>query len=410
VRAGIGRWVTGFAAATVEAWQELRIHRLRVLLSLVGVAIAVASITGTVAGATIGKQVLVESYERDGRPARIVVYGYDEYTGNQIPTQVMRPAFEKVTADFDITYAAMQMSAGGLKVSHAGRRMDLNVSAVDPDYAPIHRVVVPEGRWLNAADADNLSPTVVVGPSIVKKLGLTGTPLPFTVDLADKDKTVTATVVGIAARGGDKRVGHVYMLPAAYEKWFGSAGEYMDVSYEMWVPVEGADELAREVGRAMRAEVPGRRFDAQRQDYLAWGAEDPLGPMKWIVIGISAIILLLGALSLLNIALVTIQQRIREIGVRRSFGATTGRVFFSVMMESVVATAVAGVVGVMLAVAALSNPWTEKLLLREVDDVPPFPLSAALLGIAVSVGVGVLAGVLPALIAARVKIIDAIRF
>lgn len=403
----LGRWVSGFAAATVEAWQELRIHRLRVLLSLVGVAVAVASITATVAVATIAQQVLVEQYEREGRPARIVVYAYDDRTGNPIPSERIRPAFEKVVEDFEIRYAAMRMSTGELRATYAGRQMNLDVSAVDPDYAAIHRVVVPDGRWLTESDGDNLSPSVVVGPSLVKKLGLTGKPLPFTIDLTGKGTTVTATVVGIASRGGDSRRGQVYLHPDVAERWFGTPSE---VTYEMWVPVKGANRLAEEISRAMRAELPGLGVSANREDYLAWGGEDPLGPVKWIVIGIAGVILLLGALSLLNIALVTIQQRIREIGIRRSFGATTGRVFFSVMMESVVATFVAGVVGVMLAVAAVKNPWVEKLVLQGIDDVPPFPLAAAFLGLAVALAVGALAGILPAMIAARVKIIDAIRF
>jgi putative ABC transport system permease protein len=187
----------------------------------------------------------------------------------------------------------------------------------------------------------------------------------------------------------------------------------MELLREDVMPTYGLDEeftLLESSTAAMRAELPGLQVDAHRDDYMAWGGEDPIGPIKWVIIGIAGIILLLGALSLLNIALVTIKQRIREIGIRRSFGATTGRVFFSVMMESVVATVVAGVIGVLLAVAAVKNPLVEKYVLQGIDDVPPFPLSAAFLGLAVALAVGTLAGILPAMIAARVKIIDAIRF
>ena len=75
--------------------------------------------------------------------------------------------------------------------------------------------------------------------------------------------------------------------------------------------------------------------------------------MQIITSAISSIVLLLGGLSLVNIQLVAMRQRIREIGVRRSFGASGGRIFASVMMESVVATAVAGVLGIALAVAVV---------------------------------------------------------
>jgi putative ABC transport system permease protein len=108
--------------------------------------------------------------------------------------------------------------------------------------------------------------------------------------------------------------------------------------------------------------------------------------------------------------LVTIKQRVREIGIRRSFGATSGRIFFSVMMESVVATAVAGGLGVMISVALVTNPkLINSVLAMGIDDMPGFPVDAALLGLGVSIAVGALTGVLPALVAARVRIVDAIR-
>jgi putative ABC transport system permease protein len=80
------------------------------------------------------------------------------------------------------------------------------------------------------------------------------------------------------------------------------------------------------------------------------------------------------------------------------------------MMESIVATVAAGFIGVILAIVALKNPLTASLVSRAVQDVPPFPVSAAILGMVVSTAVGALAGLLPALVAVRVKPIDAIRY
>ncbi|MER7558902.1 ABC transporter permease [Nocardioides sp. NPDC126508] len=407
MRTALGRLATGLAASTVEAWQELRIHKLRVLLSLVGVAVAVASITATVAAGQIAKQMFTESYETDGRPAHISIMAYDGRSGMPLSVERVRPAFQTVAERFDVTYASARISVYDIKATTASRSKRIELMGVDPAYAAIHRVVVPQGRWLEASDQERLSPALVVDETFLKKLGLQGAPLPTSVDLKGQGMSVTATIVGVTSLRG-YGTPRAFMLADSLEHW--QSGAPTDAAYEMWVPVDGADELAGEINTAMRAELPGLQVDAQRDDYMAWGGEDPIGPVKWVIIGIAGIILLLGALSLLNIALVTIQQRIREIGIRRSFGATTGRVFFSVLMESVVATVVAGVIGVLLAVAAVKNPLVEKYVLQGIDDVPPFPLSAAFLGLAVALAVGAVAGILPAMIAARVKIIDAIRF
>ncbi len=79
--------------------------------------------------------------------------------------------------------------------------------------------------------------------------------------------------------------------------------------------------------------------------------------------------------------------------------------------ESVVATAVAGVIGVMVAILALENPVVIGFLHRQgLQDVPAFPLSAAAFGMLIAVGVGALAGLLPSIVAVRVRPIDATRY
>lgn len=401
----LNRWATGFIAATVEAWHELRIHKLRVLLSLVGVMVAVCSLTVALAAAAIGEQMLTEQYEHQGRPAMLSVNAWSNQ-GMPPRPEVMRPAAAKAAEKMKITYASMS-SGTGMQFGSATASEDAWIQVIEPDYAVLHRLVPAQGRWLTDADADNMSPAVVIGQRLVKKLGLAGRVPPFTITLG-RGLPVEATVVGTLPAGefGEG----AYMLADAYERWFGADQPLTEATYEMWVPPSRAKELSAALRGVLASELPGYQVQVDRNDYLAWNDHDPLREVRLVVGAIAGVILLLGALSLLNVALVTIQQRVREVGIRRSFGATTGRVFFSVMMESVVATVVAGAVGVMLAVALVTNPWTAKKLLNGLDDVPAFPLDAAFIGLGVSIAVGVLAGVLPALIAARVKIVDAIRF
>jgi putative ABC transport system permease protein len=80
------------------------------------------------------------------------------------------------------------------------------------------------------------------------------------------------------------------------------------------------------------------------------------------------------------------------------------------MMESVVATAVAGVLGIALAVAIVRSPLVMDTLFMGMQDVPPFPLVAALIGLGAAVLTGALAGLVPAIVATRVRVIDAIRY
>lgn len=407
----LAHMATGFVAALLEAWQELRIHKLRVLLSLIGVTIAVASLTTAVAGASMAKQMMTEQLERQGRPALISTYAMDP-SGQGIPRSSVEvsQAFAKTSERFKIEYTSMIGRTYGPQASYQGLNAETTIQVVDPSYGPMHRIFAQHGRWLESEDAKNLSPAVVVDKGLFTELGLDKGSLPATIDLKSGGDTVSVTVIGATSTRDMGMGGELWMLPQTYEHWFASSAPLDDVSYVMWVPVEGSEELAFEFARQMRAELPGYMVDSNRQDYLAWGADETLSQLSLVVGGISGIILLLGSLSLLNVAMVTMKQRIREVGIRRSFGATTGRIFFSVMMESVVATAVAGGLGVMISVALVTNPkLINSVLAMGIDDMPGFPVDAALLGMGVSIAVGALTGVLPALVAARVRIVDAIR-
>ena len=220
-------------------------------------------------------------------------------------------------------------------------------------------------------------------------------------------------MVGVVPRQGtgDEEL-RVDLLYDAYRARVDALPEGAWPQYEVWVGADQADEIGPVLAMDLRAGLPeGQTVSVSRSDWAAQpGALDVQATFEMITGGIAALILALGALSLINIQLVAMRQRVREIGVRRAFGATSGRVFFSVFLESLVATTVAGVVGIAIVVAILRSDWVVTSLFYGIQDVPPFPMRAALVGLIASVIVGAVSGFIPALVALRVKVIDAIRF
>ena len=164
------------------------------------------------------------------------------------------------------------------------------------------------------------------------------------------------------------------------------------------------------ISHDLRLALPGVQVDGGRMD--AQGQEEFLAMLRLAIRGAGIVVLILGGLGVLNIGLVTVRQRIREIGVRRSFGATSGRIFAAIMLESVCATALAGLAAVGAAIVLVRNLPLEQLLNNGMPlaDMPGFPVAAAVEGMIAATAVGALAGLLPAIIAVRAKVIDAIRF
>jgi len=408
----VRRLSTSFIGAVVEAWAELRIHRTRVLLSLIGVAVAVAAITSVVGVGAIAQQSLTEQSEKNqGRPALIGVAAYDDSTGTSVSAEELGAAIASTTERYSIEYASWNAYAP-TSVQFATGVAPVDGQAVDVDYGTMHRVELEKGRWFVDADEQRLAPAIVVNDVFWKLLG---SPDLSTHPVAEilADGSVTAVVVGVLPPSGyEYDSPSMKILYSAWERIAPPADpRSVSASYELWVPPGISEELVPLIQRDIAGFFDkGVTAQVGRQDYLAHEDGDPLLPVKLVIGGVAVLILLLGALGLVNISLVTVRQRIREIGIRRSFGATAGRVFFAVMMESVVATLAAGVVGVAVAIAVVQNPWVRSQVGQGVQDLPAFPLEAALIGLAASALVGALAGLLPALVAVRVKVIDAIRY
>ncbi|MBD8659868.1 ABC transporter permease [Frigoribacterium sp. CFBP 8754] len=405
--------LSGVVGAFVEAWSELRVNKLRVLLSLVGVAVAVAALTAVVGLGSLAEQSTRESSEKSGgRPATYTVSAYTTGAGVLDPALVDRE-FRSTMSRYDVTWASEALYTTR-SVQLPGGLTDVSAQIVDPEYGEMHRVALAEGSWFVDGDERRMAPAVVVNEALWEQLGRPPVSSHPTLQLRGAD-SATGVVVGVTAALYEGEGPAIFLLPSdELDLVPVSQGGYPESpQYEMWLPPGSGDELSAMVqGNLAAALGDDVQVDVSRTDYAAYaGDTDPFLPIKLTITGVGVLVLLLGGLGLVNIALVTVRQRIREIGVRRSFGATAPRVFFSVMLESVAGTVVAGVVGVMVAVLVVQNGTVQGFIAQgAVDDLPPFPITAALVGLGSATLIGAVAGLLPALVAVRVKVIDAIRY
>ena len=399
--------MTGLAGVLAEAWGEVRVHRVRVLLSLVGVFLAVLALTTVTALGAMGRQLVTEQGERySGRPATILVEAYPD-TGS-----LDRPAARAVFDEFVERHDVRWSTAGGFglqaPVRFPGGAQLVSLVPVDPAYGVIHRVVVAQGRWFGEDDAQRLAPPLVVNQAFADALGGFSADEPRTVVLGGTTP-VTAVVVGVADDGQDLPSG--FLLEDSAERWMPDLLATSSVSLELWVPPEDAEAVQATAQSELGSAVPGASMSIYRSD-LGEQTQVLDAVLAYGVRGAGLFALLLGGIGVLNVGLVTVRQRIREIGVRRSFGATSSRVFAAVLLESVVATTLAGLAAVVVSVAVVTNLPLELLAGSglSLTDVPPFPVRAAVEGLVAAVAVGALAGVVPAVMAVRARVVDAIRY
>lgn len=424
-------WLTQVAGAFIEAWDELRVHRVRVTLALVGIGIAVFAIVAVTGLGSITRQSSIEISERSsGRPASYQLMVSSEATDEKV--EIYEAAYAAAIERYGITYQSTS-GYGSTRIQFVDGVADVESMIVDPPFGEMHRVKLLEGSWLTAADVDRLAPAVVINETMWNRLGNPSLAEHPTLQVAGSAPT-TAVVVGVSANIYPDYAEQLYVLSDAQHLLGASSSGMMGggmmggffsepssggtdaasatfPTYEMWLPLENHEELSSQIVRDLKAALgEGGAVEAQRIDYLSWG-DDPFLAVQILVTAVGGIVLLVGTIGFVNLSIVTVKQRVREIGIRRSFGATGGRVFFSILLESVVGTLLAGVVGIGCAIVTLQNPLVQQAITGGLGltDSVPFPVDAAVLGIVVSVGVGLLAGFIPAVIATRSNVIDAIR-
>lgn len=404
--------MTDVVAAIQDAWTELRIHRGRVLMSLIGVMLAIAALTASVAIGELARSTLLTTFEsQSGRAATIAVW--------VSPASAEQPTAADSTATLDAWDAAVERYAIDYTSAQSNAQLALggaggigvSVTGAEPDFAVMRHLTTDEGRFLNDSDRVRLAPAVVVNRGLLDTLGGGGIAANRTVELGG----TTMVVVGVVDRGPSDDWAQAWMLPRDLIRVADSVGPtaYLNgFQFEAWVPEEMAVDGERMLEQDLRSALPGASVDANRSDWESWGGPDPLLPLQLTLVGTAVVILLLGALGLVTVAVVSIRQRVREFGIRRAFGASRSRIFVAVMLESVVGTVVAGAIGIALCIFAYRLPAVQEILTQGAGGValPGFPMAAAVTGLLVAAGVGAIAGSIPATIAVRSKVIEAIRF
>ncbi|MFD5867396.1 ABC transporter permease [Corynebacterium sp. NPDC060344] len=451
--------LTPYLGALLEAWHELRINRNRIMLSLVSVAAAVwamstvialgniltssseaatAQSTGIAGTVTItaspGSGIETNGGAPDGSSGGPMAGFFPPSGSGDAAAEgldVVKPdgsiddAFSgaaRATVDQVRANTWTRMRTQPLDVLVPGKpacdpvldptcvpAQVPDLYGVDPGWFDIHRRTIIEGRALQPGDGERLMNPTVVNEALWEQLGFPD-PAAHPTFTGRETGATQFTVVGVMKGLG------TWDSPLAVTSYDSLmyAGHSALGSPRLLVaaPLEEAKQAQRTMTDMMRGHLGGGWQISGSTADRSVEQTAQMNSMITKVLGvIGGIVIALGALGLLTVSIVTIGHRVREIGIRRAMGASAARIFISVFLESIVATTVAGVVGVVLSIVTVKQLPLEAMLGMPIDlGTVPYPLTAAFMGVAIASLVGALAGVIPATIAVRVKPIDAIRF
>jgi putative ABC transport system permease protein len=407
------------------ALRALAVNKLRSVLTMLGIIIGVGAVI-TLLSAGEGVQRLIEDQLQSiGTNILFVVPGNlsssQMQQGRNLDLTLSLADAEAIADPFNVPDMAKVAPEimGSADVSYGKSTLSLNVSGVTPAYEEVRNFPVDYGNFISELDMNSGARVAVLGSKVAERLyGADG----YAIGTTIKIKNVPFKVVGVleskggtGGPGGDQDETVLVPLSTAHQRLFpryhNSRGQpLVTVIYVQVGSEDRMEAAATEITDLLRT-----RHDIQFKDdddFSVINQKDLLaifgqitGVLTIFLGAIAGISLLVGGIGIMNIMLVSVTERTREIGLRKAVGAKRKHILVQFLIESVVLALIGGAIGILLGAAGV-------MLISQLQDSLKAVVSpqSVVLATGFSAAVGLFFGIYPATRAARLNPIDALRY
>jgi putative ABC transport system permease protein len=388
-------------------------NKMRSFLTTLGILIGVASIITVVAliqgiFASIDQQIQQLGTNIITIEPHMEVRSFADYMNNrpELTLEDAEALKRSISGITDLAPIIFQTS----QVKYAGKTRNTLIYGVHPQYQDINGQYAEQGRFLTDLDVEYHRRVVVLGQEIVDSMKLGEAPIGKSILISN----VPFKIVGIMEKRGSffgQSQDNFALIPltSALDLYGRIAGHFAYIQFRV-ADMNQLNNVKQQCSTILRRrhKIPENKpddFKISTQEDIVESFSKTTNVITAIVMGIVGISLLVGGIGIMNIMLVTVTERTREIGIRKAVGATRKNILSQFLIEAVTLSFLGGAFGILLGMG-LGN-----LAASLIPNFPPAhtPLWAIFLGFGFSTGVGILFGVYPAGKAAGLNPIDALR-
>lgn len=398
----------------------LRRNKLRSVLTTLGIIIGIAAVVSVVSVGGGAEHLILLEMERAGGAGMIVCFRKEfikrddgRYMRNKVPEFI-----EYEDLDFILEYCpslkTATVQAGlDLQVSYRHRNQSLQIQGVTPFYQDVNNWFFEYGRFITEDDINRIDPVCVIGSEVHKDLFEMEDPIGRELKIGSE----RFTVIGImeekgnmmATEGWDNRV--IIPISTMQSRFLGQMRGWL-ILFAQAKSYDLVEQAVAEIKVAFRQQHSDEKyFDF----FTAKQIIDQVGNVSNIVqilLGaVASIALFVGGIGIMNIMLVSVTERTREIGLRKALGARRLDILLQFLIEAIVLSICGGLIGIFIGSGlATGSGWViSTFMIKDADWPAVVSLQAALVAFGVSAFIGVFFGIYPANKAASLTPTEALR-
>ena len=395
-----------------ESWLSISGNKVRSFLTILGIIIGVMAVVIMVTfGETVQKQI-DDQFSALGTNTIIVRAGAAQTSGVRTGfrmTLTIQDA-QAIGRLPDVSAIAPVQTTSAQAV-FGNRNWSTSLTGTYPDYATVQNIEMERGTFFDTSAVRNGSTFAVIGPKTATELDLPTDPIGQIIRI----QNTPFVIIGVTKERGDSMMGSqddMIIIPLTTLKKRIQGGRFPDAvpTIMMKLYADADNTLVTEQITALLRDRH-RLKDADPDDFQIMDMKQVMetmntiaGFMKMLLISIASVSLLVGSIGIMNMMLVSVAERTREIGIRKAIGAKERNIVVQFLSESVLISFLGSMLGMILGIV-LSKIFVPMLM----NYSAPISVYAIILSVVVAVVVGIASGVFPAFKAAKLNPIDSLR-